>query len=213
VEQTHIVPGLTVHDVGLSVFGETKSLHDRPGSNEPIAAARQKVAHVVINGAEEAQRRGTAAPSVAPPVEPTDEALRNPEVRAAYESSMNAAREAFLSGHDPTYGATHFNMRPRLDRSKWKGSLPISTQSGPYDNSFPNRNAPAHTTWLNTYLTDENGKQRHKKQEGSWQASSDYHRLRVKIFLADSTQTACIAPFRSGSSGQTSKSAKMSGNS
>ena len=29
VEQTHVVPGLTVHDVGLSVFGETRSLRDR----------------------------------------------------------------------------------------------------------------------------------------------------------------------------------------
>jgi hypothetical protein len=42
VEQKHIVPDLTVHDVGLSVFGETRSLRDRPGSNEPIGVARQK---------------------------------------------------------------------------------------------------------------------------------------------------------------------------
>jgi hypothetical protein len=52
VERKEVVPGLTVHDVGLSVFGETKSLHDRPGSDEPIDAARQKVAHTIINGAE-----------------------------------------------------------------------------------------------------------------------------------------------------------------
>src|SRR5690242_7062617 len=32
VEQTHVVPGLTVHQVGLSVYGETRSLYDRPGS-------------------------------------------------------------------------------------------------------------------------------------------------------------------------------------
>jgi hypothetical protein len=31
VEEHRVVPGLTVHDVGLSVFGETRSLHDRPG--------------------------------------------------------------------------------------------------------------------------------------------------------------------------------------
>ncbi len=52
VEQTHVVPGLTVRDVGLSVFGETRSLRDRPGANEPIDVARQKVAHAIINGAE-----------------------------------------------------------------------------------------------------------------------------------------------------------------
>src|SRR5216683_8311800 len=49
VEQTHVVPGLTVRDVGLSVFGETRSLHDRQGSSEPIGAARQRVAHAIIN--------------------------------------------------------------------------------------------------------------------------------------------------------------------
>ncbi|SRR6266702_4250292 len=59
-------------------------------------------------------------------------------------------REAFLGGRDLTNGATHFNMRPRPDRSNWKfpngttEGLALSTQSGPYDNSFPNRNAPAH---------------------------------------------------------------------
>src|SRR5712664_3059903 len=58
VEQKHVIPGLTVHDVGLSVFGETRSLSDRAGSNEPLGAARHKVAHVIINGAEEAHRRG-----------------------------------------------------------------------------------------------------------------------------------------------------------
>ena len=37
VEQKEVVPGLTVHDIGLSVFGETKSLHERPGSGARIA--------------------------------------------------------------------------------------------------------------------------------------------------------------------------------
>jgi hypothetical protein len=153
VEETHIVPGLTVRDVGLSVFGEIKSFHDRPGSNEPIDAARQKVAHVIINGAEAARRRGTAAPSVALPVELTNAERRNPEVRAAYESSMNAAREAFFSGDDPTHGATHLNMRPTPDRSNWMG-LPLITQSGPYDNSFVKGDVKSHTAWINTYHAD-----------------------------------------------------------
>jgi hypothetical protein len=111
VEQTHVIPGLTVHDVGLSIFGETRSLRDRPGSNEPIDSARQKVAHAIINGRELAHQTGKKPPTVHPPVEPPNEVLPNREERAAYESSLRAAREAYLSGHDPTNGATHFNMR------------------------------------------------------------------------------------------------------
>ena len=158
VEQKHIVPGLTVHDVGLSVFGETRSLHDRPGSNEPIDAARQKVAHVIINGAEEALRRNGKAPKVHGPIEPRD--LRSPEERAAYESSMRAAREAYLSGHDPTQGATHFSIGvtpSRANKTYKKGAqegVPISTQSGPYYNSYLGRDVKSHRAWLNTYRSE-----------------------------------------------------------
>ena len=165
VEQTHVVPGLTVRDVGLCVFGETRSFRDRPGSNEPIGAARQKVAHVIINGAEMAKQTGKPRPTVHDPVEPSREALRNPEVRAAYESSMHAAREAYLSGHDPTNGATHLYLNTKPDRSNWKfpGGTPeglaISTQSGPYDNSFLRGDVPSHTAWVNTYLPDEHEKE------------------------------------------------------
>lgn len=164
VEQKHVVPGLTVHDVGLSVYGETKSLRDRPGSNEPIAIARQKVAHMIINGAEKwgaADRMKYA--STALPVKPSAEEMRNPVTRSAYESSMNAAREAYLSGHDPTNGALHFNIRELPNRSDWKGRFPISTQSGPYDNSFVKGDVKSHTAWINTYLPDKHEKHAHKR--------------------------------------------------
>jgi hypothetical protein len=170
VEQHHVVPGLTVHEVGLSVFGETKSLHDRPGSNEPIGSARQKLAQAMINDAELSHQTGKKRAIVHPPVKPTDAEWRNPQARAAYESSQHAAREAYLSGHDPTNGATHLNMRPRSDRSNWKfphgtsEGLTLSTQSGPYDNSSPNKNAPAHTTWVNTYFPDKDDKKKRKQQ-------------------------------------------------
>jgi len=160
VEQTHIVPGLRVRDVGLSVFGETRSFRSRPGSNESIDAARQKIAHAIINGRELAHQTGKEPPTVHPPVEPPKQALRDPEVRAAYESSLRAAREAYLSGHDPTNGATHLNSRPTPDRSKWKGRLALSTQSGPYDNSFVKGDVKSHTIWLNTYFGDEQEKRR-----------------------------------------------------
>jgi len=158
VEQKHVVPGLTVHDVGLSVFGETRSLHDRPGSTEPIDVARQKVAHAIINGAELAHQTGKKPPKVHPPVQPPKDLLRNPEERAAYESSLRAAREAYLSGHDPTNGATHFNMRVTPGRSNWKGVAPISTQSGPYNNSFLGKDVKSRTAWVNTYLPDKDDK-------------------------------------------------------
>jgi hypothetical protein len=170
VEQTHVVPDLTVRDVGLSVFGETRSLRDRPGSNEPIGVARQKIAHAMINDAELSRRTGKPRNKVHDPVGPSDKALRNPEERAAYESSMNAAREAYLSGHDPTQGANHLRIPVTPNRSNWKfqGGTPegltISTQSGPYQNSFPNRDVPSRTAWINTYFPGEDETKHHGKR-------------------------------------------------
>jgi len=60
-------------------------------------------------------------------------------------------------------------MRPRPDRSNLKfpngtpEGVTLSTQSGPYDNSFPNKNAPAHTTWLSTYFPDEEEKKTRRR--------------------------------------------------
>jgi len=155
VERKEVVPGLTVHDIGLSIFGETRSLHDGPNANEPIAAARQKIAHAIINGAELAQRTGKKQPSVHAPLKPSDKTLLNRDEMSALESSMRAAREAYLSGHDPTNNATHFNMRTTPSRSDWNSDHRISTQSGPYYNSFPNQKVPSHRVWLNTYLPDD----------------------------------------------------------
>jgi len=158
VEQHHVVPDLTVRQVGLSVFGETRSLRDRPGSNESIAVARQKVAHVIINGAEEAHRGGHKPPKVHAPVEPNN---LHPEERPAFDSSMQAAREAYLSGEDPTHGATHFSIEttPRrankvYDKKKMPEGVALSTQSGPYFNSYLKRDVPSHTAWLNTYHSE-----------------------------------------------------------
>lgn len=163
VEQHHVVPGLTDRDVGLSVYGETKSLHDRPGSNESIDSARRKAAHVIINGAEKWGPDRMKHASTARPVEPSTKEKRDPVAQAAYQSSMQAAREAYLDGHDPTNGALHFNTRPTVDRSKWYARNPISTQSGPYRNSFLGGDFPSRTAWLNTYLPDETEKRAHKR--------------------------------------------------
>jgi hypothetical protein len=47
VEQAKISDSLGyAHDLGLRVFQETKSYSDRPDSNEPLDAAREKMAWV-----------------------------------------------------------------------------------------------------------------------------------------------------------------------
>lgn len=148
----------TVHDLGLWVFQETKSYSDRPDSNDPIDSAREKMAWVIMNGDKKwgVDRQKNA--STASAIEPSDQELANPAVRAAYQSSMRAAREAFLGWNDPTNGALFSIQRTTPDRSNYvfqngkPEGVPISTHSGPYNNSFPNRKVPSRTAWLNTYL-------------------------------------------------------------
>jgi hypothetical protein len=158
VEQAKVSDSLgTVHDLGLRVFNETQSYLDRPDSNEPLDAARERMAHSIINadhkyGANRQRLAGTASP-----IEPSSDSLRNPTVRSAYESSMKAAREAYLSGTDPTNGAVSPIQQTNPSRSNYvfhngrPEGVPISTQSGPYNNAFPNKRVPARTAWLNTY--------------------------------------------------------------
>lgn len=149
VEQECISPDMTIHDVGLSVYGETRSFSDEPGSNESIHAAREKVAHVMLSGIAE---RGTKHPSVHAPVEPSEAALRNPAERAAYESSIRVAREAYLSGSDPTHGAIHFRLLGTADRSGlYSGRSQLHTQSGPCGNSFQTGDVRTNKAWVTTY--------------------------------------------------------------
>ena len=145
---------LTNHDVGLIVFQETKSFSNRPDSSHPIDIARENLAHAVINGD---LKQGYARPRTAGAIEPSDEELRNPAVRAAYESSMRAARRAYLSPTDPTNGGIHmyFPTTPTQENFLPKPYNPpgygIKTRAGPYNNSFVNRDVPSHNVYLNTY--------------------------------------------------------------
>jgi hypothetical protein len=116
------------------------------------------MAHAIMNGDEKWGADREKRARTAGPIEPSDEALKNPKVRSAYDSSMKAAREGFLSGTDPTNGAVHSIQLKTPDRSNYhfhngrKGGVPIATQSGPYNNSFPNKeNMPSKKAWLNTY--------------------------------------------------------------
>jgi hypothetical protein len=160
VEQTHISDSLgTVHDLGLIVFGETQSYSDRPDSNESIETAREEMAHTIINADEKWGALREKYASTHGAVEPPESALKNPAVLAAYKSSMQAAREAFLSGNDPTNGAVHAIAKKTASRSnhvftgpqaKSEG-VPISTQAGPYNNSYTGGDMPSRVAWLNTY--------------------------------------------------------------
>jgi len=158
IEQAKMSDSLgTVHDLGLRIFNETQSYSDRPDANEPLDTAREKMAWVILNGDHKwgADRQKMA--STALPIEPSAQALQSPSVRASYQSSMKAAREAYLGWKDPTNGALHLYQATTPDRSNLKyknGSpqgVPLSTQSGPYDNTYTKGQVPSRTVWMNTY--------------------------------------------------------------
>jgi hypothetical protein len=158
VEQAKISDSLgTVHDLGLIIFNEIQSYSDRADSNEPLGTAREKMAHSIINADQKYGAARQSLAGTASAIEPSPNALRNRTVRAAYDSSMKAAHEAYLSGTDPTNGAAFSIHQINSDRSNYvfhngrTQGVPISTQSGPYKNSFPNKKVPSRTAWLNTY--------------------------------------------------------------
>ena len=162
VEQARISDSLgSVHDLGLVIFSETQSYSDRSDSSEPLDTAREKMAHAIMNADQKWGFDRQKKASTALPIEPSVNALSNPSVRAAYASPMKAAREAYLSGTDPTNGALYLNQRPTPDRSnlKFKGGLPegvpISTHAGPYNNSFPNKRGPFENSMAEHFLATE----------------------------------------------------------
>ena len=152
----HKVNTLTIHDVGLIVFGETQSGTDSDKANDTISGAREKVAHVAINGDS---RFGHGRPVTARPIEPSAKALKDPRTRKAYDSSLAAAREANFSPIDPTQGATHFQFLTNADRSNMKfkhgtrEGLPLTTQSGPFNNSYLGNHVKSHQVYVNTYAS------------------------------------------------------------
>ena len=147
---------LTVHDIGLIVFNETQALSDRLGSTETLDSAREKLAHVAMN--RDVKRGGGGG--MARPIEPSADALQNPAVRKAYDSSTAAAERAYLGLVDPTEDAGHFNIRTHPGRGNliFAGGRPegvrIRTQSGPYNNSYLGGDAPSPIVWINTYEDD-----------------------------------------------------------
>jgi hypothetical protein len=153
----HRVNALTVHDVGLIVFNEAQSFTDSDKANDIIGGARQMLAHAMINGDSQFGRK---RPITVSPIEPRAEALKDSRTKAAYDSSIRAAREAYLSPTDPTQGAIHFKFLPNGSRADQKfgktasSALPIRTQSGPFNNSYIGNDVHSRQVYVNPYATE-----------------------------------------------------------
>lgn len=110
--EAHKVNKLTVHDVGLIVFQETHSHSDGGAANESLSSAREKLAHALMNADNKYGGKREHLAHSAPAIEPSASTLENPRSRAAYQSSLAAAYNAYLGLDDPTHGATHFIFDP-----------------------------------------------------------------------------------------------------
>ena len=143
---------LTDEEIANIIFNEV-----RPLSGDGIGRARTDIAHAIINGDEIEDRGGPKRPQTA-----ATTATVSKKWRTVYESIVRdvaAARRERCEGIDPTGGATHFNLRPN-DRIRpfnpddlfppFQG-YPLSTQNGPFDNSRPSNEVPAHGIYVNTY--------------------------------------------------------------
>jgi hypothetical protein len=117
---SHKVNELTVHDIGLIVFGETQSYANSDSANDTLSSAREKIAHAIMNADNKWGDRRNQMARTASPIEPSAKEVQNEGVRQAYQASLKAAREAYLSPTDPTNGATNLNFRTSPDPSNLK---------------------------------------------------------------------------------------------
>ena len=130
---------LTDKEIANIIFNETRSL-----SGGGIVTARTNIAHSIINAEAKTGRR--------PKTGPTDAKVPKQE-GDVYDKCTNAVVAARLdraSSLDPTKGATNFNFR----KNNWSGDfygLPIKTQTGPLNNSYPTADLPAANIFANTY--------------------------------------------------------------
>jgi RHS repeat-associated protein len=131
---------ITPEQLAAIIFNETRSL-----SGPQLGAARVNIGHVVINGSS---RLGDNRPLTAP-----DHANVPAAEQEAYSQCLAAARAAQAqsdAGQDPTDGSLHFNLRPNASTGPFMGHA-LTTQSGPFDNSYPTRDTPAAGVYVNTY--------------------------------------------------------------
>lgn len=99
----------TVRTIAGIVAHETRGVQDKAGANEPLASAREKIAHVRINSERQYgdtvdQRARMATPQ-----------YTTPEFKLSLGAAINAAISDAL-GIDPTRGAIQYNMRTSMDQ-------------------------------------------------------------------------------------------------
>jgi hypothetical protein len=135
------MPGVPLNDARIAniVFNETRSL-----SGTGIQQARINIAHTVANSEAGSGNRPRSAPAHAhvPPAE-----------AATYGQCLQAVQEMRrqrTQGTDPTNGARNFNFRRNTSRAAFY-KLPIQTQVGPPDNSYPTPDLPDTGIYANTY--------------------------------------------------------------
>jgi hypothetical protein len=147
---------LTVQGVGNIVFNETRSL-----SGDKIQDARKNIAHSIFNADTKFGNKRDDVAGTAPTTVNRKSAAGSapitvnvPEAEnGIYTQSQQAARNAYAEqnrGYDPTHGATNFNFRNSDSRAAFQ-SLSISTQVGPFNNSYPTKDLNATGVYSNTY--------------------------------------------------------------
>ncbi len=130
---------LTDQQMANIIFNETRSL-----SGEGIAEARKNIAHSIINALANSRSRPKTGPSTAHV--PKQESA----IMEACVAAVAAAKAERLQKLEPTQGATNFNFRKNNLRGEFYG-LPIRTQIGPLNNSYPTDALPASNIYANTY--------------------------------------------------------------
>ncbi|MFA5027820.1 MAG: RHS repeat-associated core domain-containing protein, partial [Candidatus Methylomirabilota bacterium] len=137
---------LTDRELANIIFNETRSLRG-PG----VDLARYYIAQAILNGVAAVDTgRIASRPITAPTTVPRGVPVAEQRV---YDTILGIAQQVETdrnAGIDPTGGALHFNFRPTDSRQPWRG-IPLTTQVGPLENTYPTRELPATGIFANTY--------------------------------------------------------------
>ena len=120
----------TVSGIAGILCGETCGEKDSPKENESLTAARNKIAHVRLNGIKKWGANVDKHAGMAPP---------NMQGAKAMLPIVEGAVKEMLNGVDPTHGAVLYNMRTadqvKAGRDFW--GYKVQTVSGPYNTPSP----------------------------------------------------------------------------
>ena len=135
---------ITSKQIGNIIFNETRSLN---GTN--IDQARLNIAHAILNadakwGDNRSKYAGTAFDSVDCIPESESDTYLQSQIAAIIAVHQQEV------GIDPTSGATNFNFRSNNSTSSFFG-MPLKTQVGPLNNSYPTTTLNKTGIYANTY--------------------------------------------------------------